>query len=122
MRTIDADALIEVLETMAKDEWNQQVGSSKGLEDAIDIIENAPTVETDIEAVAKDAYDHGYTDGWKERFGEPDERPKGKWGKWVILEIQCPNCLEYFQTDCYSMEELQECPNCGAEMVKGTEE
>ena len=44
-RLIDADALTEVLETMAKDKWNQQVGSSKGLEDAIDVIENAPTVE-----------------------------------------------------------------------------
>ena len=27
-RLIDADALTEVLETMAKDKWNQQVGSS----------------------------------------------------------------------------------------------
>ena len=24
----------------------------------------------------------------------------GKWGKWVVIEIQCPNCLEYFQTCC----------------------
>lgn len=39
-----------------------------------------------------------------------------KWGEWIITEIQCPNCLEYFQTDCYSMEELKECPCCGAEM------
>lgn len=40
----------------------------------------------------------------------------GKWGKWVISEIRCPNCLEYFQTDCYSTEELKKCPCCGAEM------
>ena len=44
---------------------------------------------------------------------------KGKWGKWIISEIQCPNCLEYFQTDCYSMGELDKCPNCGADMRKG---
>lgn len=47
------------------------------------------------------------------------ERPQGKWGKWIIAEIQCPNCFEYFETDCYSMEELNECPSCGADMQKG---
>ena len=36
--------------------------------------------------------------------------------KWVISEIQCPKCLEYFNVDCYSREELNKCPNCGAEM------
>lgn len=40
------------------------------------------------------------------------ERPKDKWGKWVISEIQCPNCSEFFQTDCYSKEELNNCPIC----------
>lgn len=44
-------------------------------------------------------------------------RPQGEWGKWVISEIRCPNCLEYFQTDCYSMGELDKCPNCGAKMI-----
>lgn len=44
------------------------------------------------------------------------EQPINKWGKWIISEIKCPNCLEYFQTDCYSMEELKKCPNCGADM------
>ncbi len=43
-------------------------------------------------------------------------RPQDKWGKWVISEIRCPICLEYFQPDCYSTEELKECPSCGAEM------
>ena len=47
------------------------------------------------------------------------ERPQGKWGKWIIAEIQCPNCFEYFETDCYSTEELNECPSCGADMRKG---
>lgn len=45
-----------------------------------------------------------------------EERPQGEWGKWAISEIRCPNCLEYFQTDCYSTEELKKCPNCGAKM------
>lgn len=38
------------------------------------LIENTPSVETDIAIVAKDAYKQGYTDGWKERYGEPNER------------------------------------------------
>ena len=63
-------------------------------------IDNAPTVETDIEVVAKDAYEHGYTDGWKERFGEPDGRQKGEW---VIGS-------EY---DCFShIEKTYTCPFC----------
>lgn len=45
MRLIDADALINQIEGMASNEWNISVGSSKGLEDALDVIENAPTVE-----------------------------------------------------------------------------
>lgn len=49
------------------------------------------------------------------------ERSQGKWGKWVITEIQCPNCLEYFLTDCYSTEELNKCPSCNAKMKGGAE-
>lgn len=45
-----------------------------------------------------------------------EERPQGDWGKWIIAEIQCPNCFEYFDTDCYSKGELNKCPNCGADM------
>ena len=48
-----------------------------------------------------------------------EERPKGEWGKWIIAEVQCPKCFEYFDTDCYSKEELKKCPNCGADMRKG---
>lgn len=44
-----------------------------------------------------------------------------EWGKWIISEIQCPNCLGYFQTNCFSSEELKKCPNCGATMKGGTE-
>lgn len=44
------------------------------------------------------------------------ERPHGEWGKWVISEVRCPECLEYFDADCYSKEEMDKCPNCGADM------
>lgn len=51
----------------------------------------------------------------------PTVEPQNEWGKWVISEIRCPNCLEYFDTDCYSTGELNKCPNCGAEMKGGAE-
>ena len=63
----------------------------------------------------RDQYQQGYMKGFisaKEKFYKQAE-----WGKWVISEIRCPNCLEYFQTDCYSMGELDKCPNCGAKMI-----
>ena len=50
------------------------------------------------------------------------ERPQGEWGKWIISEIQCPNCFKYFEVDYYSAEELNKCPNCGADMRKGGNE
>lgn len=47
-RLIDADELIKQLEALANDEWNKQVGSSKGLEDVIDIVDDiSPIIEAD---------------------------------------------------------------------------
>ena len=43
-RLIDVDALIKQLEAMANNRWNIQVGVSKGLEEAIDIVDDAPTI------------------------------------------------------------------------------
>lgn len=75
------------------------------------LIDNAPTVPD-----FKEGYKQAIIDG-KTNFS----RIKGKWGKWAISEIQCPNCLEYFQTDCYSMGELKKCPCCEAKLI-GEEE
>ena len=91
----------------------------------INIINNAPPVETDIEAVAKDAYEQGYTDGWKERFGEPDERPEGEW----IFLGDNPNrdnpspSHKWSCNKCGRGVKEQEnfCPNCGAKMGGGME-
>jgi hypothetical protein len=52
-------------------------------------------------------------------FKALEERPQGEWGKWIVAEIQCPNCFEYFETDCYSTGELNKCPNCGADLKGG---
>jgi hypothetical protein len=43
-------------------------------------------------------------------------KKKRKYVKWVISEVRCPNCLEYFDTGCYTEEELNRCPNCGEAM------
>ena len=43
-RLIDVDALIKQLEAMANNRWNIQVGASKGLEEAIDIVDDAPII------------------------------------------------------------------------------
>lgn len=40
------------------------------------------------------------------------ERPKCKW---IIAEVQCPNCFKYFELDYCPTGELNKCPNCGAE-------
>ena len=64
MRLINADALIKKLEEMANDEWNISVGSSKGLEDAIDVVENFPTIELDNSEAGAMQYTLGYNDGF----------------------------------------------------------
>lgn len=51
----------------------------------------------------------------------PTVEPQDRWGRWVVSEIRCPNCLEYFDTGCYSKGELDKCPSCGAKMRGGAE-
>lgn len=101
MRLIDAD---ELRKAFKKSLFFTDVH----LHYAREIIDNAPTV---IPEDFMNSYEEGY-----ERAKKDFERPQDKWGKWIISEIQCPECLEYFQTDCYSTEELKKCPNCGAKM------
>ena len=117
MRLIDADALkkdIMSYKTMPE------------IREAIcEVIDNAPTVtpslnlnnitEEDIEKF-KVIFQRAHSKGLLTIL---EERSQGEWGKWVITEIQCPNCFEYFETDCYSTEELTKCPICGADMRKG---
>ena len=94
-------------------------------------IDEAPTVETDIEVVAKDAYKHGYTDGWKERFGEPNEKPQGEWVKVkeermsidmsgeIVTRYKCSKCGRVITTFPSKLAEYYPFCHCGADMRKG---
>ena len=99
MRLIDVDELLKKLqEVKDEDPINLLVAREKVLE----IILNAPPlIKCGITSEGLPLLDL-------------TPRPQDKWGKWVISEIQCPICLEFFQTDCYSTEELKKCPSCGA--------
>lgn len=109
VRLIDANALKDI-EYINKGNFN----TVEGIREWID---NAPTVSEITKEKLSNAYDQGYEDGKNNWLQE--ERPQGDWGKWNVYEIRCPECLEYFNTDCYSKEELNKCPNCGLPMKKG---
>lgn len=89
------------------------------------IIDNAPTVEPKTKLVANVTFDKEQMEELVEKAKadilEQIKRPHGKWGKWRISEVQCPNCFKFFETYCYSAEELNKCPNCGSEMKGGAE-
>lgn len=99
-------------------------------------IDNAPTVEPKLsdKQIVKITdlleYEWGYEGmrediEWllREEINAPTvEQPTGEWSKWIISEIRCPNCLEYFDPEWYSAEELKKCPNCGAKMKGGERE
>jgi len=118
MRLIDADELRKNMEFIC-------MGIMAGTEPynaPLTEIDNAPTVETDIEVATKDAYEHGYTDGWKERFGEPDERPQGEWIPLSAHNIY--RCSECGRTIELTIDEtLSDYPycHCGADMRGGAE-
>ena len=110
MRLIDADAVINELEEMANNEWNISVGSSKGLNDAIDVIDNIPTVEYPF---YQEAYQTGYEEG-------KNERPQGEWKSTKYYTWECSQCgksptigMGYIQNH---TELFNFCPNCGARM------
>ena len=80
MRLIDADALTKQLEEMADNEWNKSVGSSKGLEDAIDVVESMPTIKTFTLADIEEQYRKGLEKGLEERLH----------GEWVSCSERLP--------------------------------
>ena len=65
-------------------------------------------------ALPVDAYEQGYADGWKERFGEPDGRPKGAW----LAKEETPASVSYYCSVCKTegIPVTPFCPWCGADM------
>lgn len=112
MRLIDADELSNNIKSLPY----RYLPVLEWVEEIYKLIDNAPTVETDIEVVAKDAYEHGYSDGWKERFGEPSGRPKGEW-----IEYKEDNEIRYYCSNCMVTKGQAVnnfCACCGADMRK----
>ena len=87
-------------------------------EEAIKVINNAPTVESNISETYRVAYEQGFRHG-KEKY----ERPQGEWiehpheqgANWGESMYECSICHEWTKTD------SDFCPNCGADM-RGKEE
>ena len=81
-------------------------------EQKTDKISLLPMVYNTLDEAFRGGYDKGYAMGLLK--GSAD-RPKGEWGKWIVAEIQCPNCFNYFEVN-YSAKELNKCPSCGIVM------
>lgn len=92
-------------------------GYNIGIETAIDLIDNAPTVEPDKLVTLKDAYQEGHYDGYLEGYTKAinEERPQGEWKVDGCL-IACNKCGRILlkASELYNF-----CPNCGADMRKG---
>lgn len=96
MRLIDAEPLLKAVNEN-KELYERERLYLEGL------LLNAPTVDL----TKNQAYDKGFITAMKLYA-----RPKCKW---IIAEVQCPNCFKYFELDYCPTGELNKCPNCGAE-------
>ena len=130
---ISRSALIKTLEEMADNEWNQQVGSSKGLEDAIDVIEYAPTVLFPLTVKIKDNVNDEDIKTLKRLMADykpqilnlETERPRGEWNG---IKTSCDIGHKFYfcsvcsrEIDLFDSETLEDYPfcHCGADMRKG---
>ena len=109
-RLIDVDRLISDFSCTFYNDLDDQNRTEN-------LINEAPTVElTDLQ----DAYDQGYAEGWKERFGEPGERPQGEWVDIVtntgMYKIKCSVCQ--YEENLYKTHIRNFCPNCGSDNRK----
>jgi hypothetical protein len=103
-RLIDADALIEQLEATANIEWNQKVGSSKGLEDAIDIVDDTPTII-----------------GADKKLEQPDKCKFFKDADCCYPIEDCDNCPNHKENDTSDLELIIGYMSAIRKMIKGTQ-
>ena len=120
IRLIDAEELKSDLKQYFSDGVLDGISAKLAFNMILRKIDEAPTVEPKFKPIAEVKFDEKQlqeiVDKAKAEVLASIERPQGEWGKWNVYEIRCPECLEYFNTDCYSKEELNKCPNCGADL------
>lgn len=119
MRLIDADALEDKVADLYS-EGEEATEGDKVVNDVIDLIDNAPTIETDMSEYSDKLWKLAY-----ER-GKAEERPQGEW---IVDEDafskdfrKCSNCnedAEWLEGGCQFLPNF--CPNCGAKMTKEAE-
>lgn len=112
MRLIDADALEDKVADLYS-EGEEATEGDKVVNDVIDLIDNAPTIETDMSEYSDKLWQKAY-----ER-GKAEARPQGEWLDIYETHIayECSNChLQLPITDYHNF-----CPNCGADMRKEAE-
>lgn len=103
-RLIDADELVKQLEDTANIEWNQQVGSSKGLEDAIDIVDDTPTII-----------------GADKELEQPDKCKFFKDADCCYPIEDCNNCPNHKENDTSDLELIIGYMSAIRKMIKGTQ-
>lgn len=137
MRAIDADALKEEIQKVAKEEGHLDEKWSAGLRYSIKLIDNAPSVPTLSEIEKAVVRCEGFKEGYKvAKYSVIPEKKKSQ-GEWVGISDFLRHMEEltderysvntYYDGNLYcnhcwmagGTKKTDFCPNCGAEMRKG---
>lgn len=134
MRPIDADALEDKVADLYS-EGEEATEGDKVVNDVIDLIDNAPTIETDMSEYSDKLWQKAYERGKAEAITNEDiksaihegfkngyEMAKAKYspktGHWISISgtniSKCSECQ--VRQILYDMQGDNFCPNCGANM------
>lgn len=117
MRLIDADALVGNVADLYT-EGEEATETDKVINNVIDIINNAPTVDflINMKDLTAEQKQHFFNVWRNASFKITNERPQGEWiylNEDEPMTVECPFCHE--RKCCIS----NYCDNCGADMQKG---
>ena len=118
MRMIDGDALKRKAQREATDAWKMKVTAKVEtlLNQFIDWIENAPTIEPERKKGKWIEDAETYYKAVNEKGGGVDEDTP-----YFVDDIACSECLALFSVIDNETERFDYCPNCGADMRGGQE-